>query len=87
MNQLIKINERELLMVQLRKHKLLIASTLFILTGVVFLGLESTFFNYIDDENVLRNSLFLPLGFLSFLMGMFLLVVVGFRKIWRAVKK
>lgn len=69
--------------------KLMIASIASIVLGVVCLLLENTFYGGIDDNGVLQESFFLPLGMLSLLLGVFIALLLIFRRIllvWFAKK-
>jgi hypothetical protein len=55
--------------VELRKTKTFKVSFFFLLVGVLFLFLENTFYQYLDGDGVLHESLFLPLGVISIYLG------------------
>ena len=46
-----------------------VVSLFFLFSGILSLVLENIFYGYIDQNGVLQESLFLPLGTLSFLLG------------------
>ena len=52
------------------KNKFLWVNIFLCITGFIFLILESTFYQYIDENNVLQESLFLPLGFIFLFIGL-----------------
>ena len=54
---------------------------LLLLIGIVFLFLENTFYQTIDENNVLQESLFMPLGAFAFITGGFS-VLVGLLIAW-----
>ena len=66
------------------KNKTLIASFIFAMIGIAFLIAENQFYQYIDSEGVLRESLFLPLGMLSIFIGIVLCAVFIIKKAWKA---
>lgn len=43
--------------------------------------LENTFYQYIDEDGVLHESYFMPLGFLSVFLGLVLLLVTIVRQL------
>ena len=49
--------------------KRFLVPTIFLLVGVLFLCIQYTAYGYVDENGVLRDSIFLPLGALSMLMG------------------
>ena len=54
--------------------KSLVAGLVFLLMGGVFVWLENTFYQYLDEDGVLQESLFLPLGALFILIGIVMLI-------------
>ena len=54
----------------------------FLLTGVIFLFLENTFYQYLDEDGFLHESLFLPLGVFAVIIGSLLLVTLILKKVW-----
>lgn len=67
------------------KHKILFSGLFFLLTGGVFLFLESTFYQYLDGDGVLHESLFLPLGMFALIIGSLLLFIVMLKKVWQSL--
>lgn len=63
-------------------NKTVVSSIIFFLVGIVFLMLESEFYQYIDSEGVLRESLFLPLGMLSIFISLILFLIFIIKKAW-----
>ncbi|KGJ93637.1 DUF3955 domain-containing protein [Colwellia psychrerythraea] len=51
--------------------------------GIVFIIAENSFYQYVDDSGVLHESLFMPLGVLSFWMGILFLLFSLLQKIWQ----
>ncbi len=47
--------------------KVLITSLLLLAVGIAFIILENIFYQYVDKDGVLHESLFLPLGFIFIL--------------------
>lgn len=54
----------------LLRKPLLLASSFLLVLGIVFMWIQNTFYGYIDENNVLQDSLFLPLGALSIMLGL-----------------
>ena len=69
------------------KNKTLIASFIFVIIGMAFLIAENQFYQYIDNEGVLRESLFLPLGMLSIFIGIVLCAIFIIKKAWNMFAK
>ena len=44
-------------------------SLILLTLGLVFLIIQNTFYGYIDENNVLRDSIFLPLGIMLSILG------------------
>ena len=55
--------------------KQFLVSLFLVFLGIFFLIMENTFYGYIDQNGVLQESVFLPLGILSFLLGMTGLII------------
>lgn len=53
----------------------------FIVLGVIFIILENIFYQFIDKNGILHESLFLPLGVLFFIVGFLLLLLILIKKI------
>ena len=49
--------------------------------GIVFLILENTFFQYVDNDGILHESFFLPLSVLSIAVGVLFLFFLIIQKI------
>ncbi|EED36160.1 conserved hypothetical protein [Luminiphilus syltensis NOR5-1B] len=67
--------------------KPLVAGLAVLLTGGVFVWLESTFYQYLDEDGVLNETMFLPLGALLILIGTVLVVFAAARKIIAVTKR
>ena len=52
------------------KNKFLLFSILIFIIGIIFLILENTFYQYLDENNVLQESLFLPFGIIFLFIGL-----------------
>lgn len=65
---------------KLHYHKLVKFGALFFTTGFIFLILENVFYNSIDENGAVQDSLFLPLGVLFVLFGFSLIIC------WAAVR-
>lgn len=63
------------------KNKVLLLGLFFLSAGVVFLRVESEFYQYVDAEGFLRESLFLPMGIFSLIIGFLLLFIFIVKKL------
>lgn len=52
------------------RKPLLLASSFLLLLGVVFMWIQNTFYGYVDENGVLQDSLFLPLGAIAIMLGL-----------------
>ena len=68
------------------QNKLYLLSLFFLTSGITFLVLEKIFYQSIDNNGVLQESWFMPLGFLSLLLGCIILVYIILKKIWSIIK-
>ena len=57
------------------KTKPFLVSLFFLFLGILFLAMENIFYGYIDQDGVLQESFFLPIGTLSLLLGVAGLIV------------
>ncbi|MDP6526654.1 MAG: DUF3955 domain-containing protein [Kiritimatiellia bacterium] len=64
---------------------MLFSGLFFLLTGVVFLFLENTFYQYLDEDGFLHESLFLPLGVFALIIGSLLLFTLVLKKVWQSL--
>ncbi len=64
------------------KDKLLLISTVLLVIGVISLILENTFYQYVDKNGLLHESLFLPLGTFSVVLGGFGILATMMFKVW-----
>ena len=69
------------------KSKIFLASLFLLVLGVTFLFLENTFYQYLDEDGVLHESFFLPLGCLSLIAGGFGLLITGIKLIWTYLRR
>ena len=60
---------------------MIITSLLLLFLGIAFILLENIFYQYIDEDGILHESFFMPLGFLSIFLGLTFLFVIAIRKI------
>ena len=58
-----------------KKNSLLLSGCFLLIVGGIFLFLEDTFYQYVDEQGFLHESLFLPLGVFSFLLGVLILFI------------
>ena len=63
---------------------MLFAGLFFLLVGSLFLFLENTFYQYLDEEGFLQESLFLPLGAFAIIIGLTLVFILIFKKLWQS---
>lgn len=68
------------------KNKLLLISTVLLVIGVISLILENTFYQYVDENGLVYESLFLPLGTFSVVLGGFGILVTIMFKVWAYIK-
>lgn len=66
---------------KINKNKAMAVSILLITMGVICLFLESTFYGSVDNDGTLQESLFLPLGMLCLLSGIFISLAVSFTRV------
>jgi len=64
------------------KSKMFRASLILLVLGVTFVLLENTFYQYLDDDGVLHESFFLPLGCLSLIAGGLGLLITAIKTVW-----
>jgi len=74
------------MLVSILKSKLLWLSLVLLALGILFGAIEQTYYQYIDENGVLHESWFFPLGFICFLLGGIILIFVVFRTIWSYFK-
>ena len=67
--------------------KVLVVSLMLLLIGITFIVLENTFYQYVDENGVLHESLFLPLGTISVLIAGIGLVFVLAKSFMRMRRK
>ena len=67
--------------------KPLVAGLVFLLMGGAFVWLENTFYQYLDEDGVLHESFFLPLGTLFVLIGIVVLFFAATGKIISAIRQ
>ncbi len=51
------------------KTKPFMASLFFLVLGIVSFVIQNTFYGYIDENGILRDSFFLPLSVISLFLG------------------
>ena len=71
---------------KIKNNKVLILCLVLLVTGIICLVLENHFYQYVDEDGYLRESLFLPIGVFSFLLGGIGLVVMLARKLWAVLR-
>ncbi len=54
--------------------------------GIIFLLIQNIFFGYLDAEGVLHDSIFLPLGSISMLLGVVILLFSGLLSLKREIE-
>ncbi|WP_366928010.1 DUF3955 domain-containing protein [Sulfurovum sp.] len=57
-------------MKKLFQYKGIKTSLLLLVLGLISFFIQNTFYGYIDKNNVLQDSILLPLGFLLFILGL-----------------
>jgi len=63
------------------KDKTLLTGILLLIIGISFVFFENVFYQYIDENGMLHESLFMPLGALSILLGVLILLIFIAKKI------
>lgn len=69
------------------KNIALYVGLIFISLGVLFIFAENTFYQYVDENGILHESLFLPLGVFSVLLGFIVILLVTIAKIRNIMKR
>lgn len=62
--------------------KIFIISLILFGLGVISIIAENTFYQYLDSDGVLHESLFLPLGAISIALGILFLLFFIIQKTW-----
>ena len=68
-------------------NKTLLIPLILLGLGMLSLIAESTFYQFLDNEGVLHESMFLPLGMISIVVGMLFLLFFIIQKIRCAFNK
>ncbi|MCK5835236.1 MAG: DUF3955 domain-containing protein [Lentisphaeria bacterium] len=68
-------------------NKTLLFSLFFIMVGFLSLVAESYFYQDLDSDGILQESLFMPLGMLSVLFGMFLFTCWFLKRVWNWLRR
>jgi hypothetical protein len=68
-------------------NKIIITSLILLGIGILSLIAENTFYQYVDNDGFLHESLFLPLGVISLFLGMLCLIFFIIQRILRGVFK
>ena len=66
---------------KLNKNNSLLIFAALILVGIICLILENTFYQYVDENGYLHESLFLPIGAISLILGSLGVVVLTICKL------
>lgn len=67
--------------------KLLFTGLFFLLLGVTFIFLENMYYQYLDEDGFLHESMFLPLGVFALIFGVLLLFIFMVKKILEVVRR
>ncbi|RXJ98501.1 hypothetical protein CRV02_13500 [Arcobacter sp. CECT 8989] len=70
----------------MKKNKLLLFSVNLFTIGIIFLYLETNFYQFVDHNNFLQESWFMPLGLFSLIFGALGLLLVFVKTIWLKIK-
>lgn len=70
----------------LYNNKTLLISLILLVLGIAFGYFENTFYQYIDENNILQESWFMPLSFLFIFLGGMGVLFVLVKKTWLAIK-
>jgi hypothetical protein len=63
-----------------------IAGVILLFVGIVFLGIQNTFYGYVSDDGVLHDSLFLPLGAFALIISLVLFLLLGILFLIKKIK-
>ena len=69
------------------KYRSLFTGLFLILIGAIFIFLENTYYQYLDENGVLHESIFMPLGALALISGIILLIYYAAKEIIALVRK
>lgn len=69
------------------KNNILLSGVFFTLIGVVFGFIENTFYQYIDEDGLLHESVFMPLGVIFAAIGLSLTCIFSAVKLVQFVRR
>ncbi len=69
------------------KSKILTLSVIFLAVGIICIALENYFYQYVDENGVLHESFFMPLGAIFVMLGIVGLTYSMLKFIWTLIKK
>jgi hypothetical protein len=69
------------------KNKLFWFSLILLVTGIIFGNIENTYYQYLDNNNVLIESWFMPLSILFIFLGTLGLLFIAIKASLLAIKK
>ena len=69
------------------KNIALYVGLIFISLGVLFIFTENKIYQYVDENGILHESLFLPLGVFSMLFGLIVILLVTIANIRNIMKR
>lgn len=69
------------------KDKMLLTGILSLITGISFIFFENLLYQYVDENGMLNESLFMPLGALSILFGVLMLLIFMAKKAGSLIRK
>ena len=69
------------------QRKAILASILLLFLGCTFFLLENVFYQNIDEDGVLHESLFMPLSCLSIFLGLIVLLLAVISKLTKKYKQ
>lgn len=55
----------------------------FLLFGILFLFFEKYFYDFVDENGILQESLFLPIGTIFIILGLFMIIILSLKMIYR----
>lgn len=70
----------------MKKNKLFLFNISLFTIGIIFLYLETNFYQLVDHNNFLQESWFMPLGYFSLILGTLGLMLVLGKTIWLKIK-
>lgn len=74
-------------MKRILKKTLLISFVFFVLLGIISALIQRKFYGYIDENNILQDSIFLPIAAFSVIIALLLFIVIVIVQLISFLKK